>query len=82
MEHVAEEGSHLPLDHVTLRRLLVDVGLLGRDSAGWSYRVQAAGSRVSFDPALLALDVAGLVAAAEDERAARKQRHQAGAANS
>lgn len=68
-------GVHFGLDHVTLRRLLVDERYLSRDAAGSFYQLEPAGPRYSFDPSIRTLDLQALVAQARDEQARRKQRH-------
>lgn len=60
-------------DHVTLRRLLVDRGLLDRTADGSSYRVGFPPKSVAFDLAIWDLDLRGTVAA-HRERLARRPR--------
>ena len=69
-------GAHFGIDHVTLRRYLVDAGLLRRDAAGAQYALQSSAHQFSFDPEILALDLHALLSAARDERAERKRLHQ------
>ena len=61
------------IDHVTLRRLLVDSRLLGRTTSGSSYRVNPA--RAAEIAALRDVDPAGVLAAIADERDRRKRTH-------
>lgn len=68
-------GSNFGLDHVTLRRFLIDEKYLRRDPAGKAYQLNPAGSRFTYDPAVCALDLQVLVAEARQERAKRKQQH-------
>ncbi len=64
-------GENIPLDHVTLRRYLVDSGYLLRDQDGSSYSL---GSVVeyTFDPSLKDLDLVSLVEQQIKEREERK----------
>ena len=72
---ILEFGGGFGLDHVTLRRYLIDEKYLRRDPAGKAYQLGAAGPRFSFDPPIRALDLQRLVADARQERAKRKQQH-------
>lgn len=58
------------IDHVTLRRRLVDTGLLMRDAAGSTYWTLRRVSGMDIDPAKV-------LAAVREERAQRKRRHTA-----
>ena len=59
------------IDHVTVRRMLVDAGLLARDNQGSTYRVVPAKLQpVDADPAAVMAQVAS-------ERRERKQQHAA-----
>ena len=60
------------LDHVTLRRYLVDIGYLRRDEAGLRYSIDTAALASDFEAPVLALDVHATVANARAEREARK----------
>ena len=66
-------GDAVALDHVTLRRFLVDEGYLTRDSAGQSYQLTHAEWPYSYDPAITTLDLDILV---EEERQARERKKQ------
>jgi len=69
----ARFGVNFGLDHVTLRRYLIDEGYLQRDAAGTFY--QLAPSRTyTFEPALVSLDLDELIASAEREREERKKK--------
>jgi len=72
-EWVSRFGGDLGIDHVTLRRYLVDEGMLIRDEFGSSYRLAASSRFFSYDPSIRDLDLAELVARAEEEREARKR---------
>jgi hypothetical protein len=63
------------IDHVTMRRLLVDSRLLTRTKSGSSYHLDAA-SAAEID-AVRALDPAELLATIADERDRRKRQHAA-----
>jgi hypothetical protein len=58
------------IDHVTMRRMLVDARLLTREKNGASYRSNPAGGRRAE-----AIDPAQVLAQIGDERAARKRGH-------
>lgn len=78
---LADEGRFLDVDHVELRRWLVDAGWLLRDGFGREYRRVPAhelpAHNAPMGAALLAIDppawVAGVRAAAAQQRAARRQ---------
>jgi hypothetical protein len=61
------------IDHVTLRRMLVDARLLVRTSSGSTYRVNDA-RRGEID-AVRGIDVAEVLHEVREERALRKRRH-------
>ncbi len=66
-------GDNFGLDHVTLRRYLVDEKYFEREANGISYTVTAGKSTYSWDPAIAALDIEALVQEARTEREHRKQ---------
>jgi hypothetical protein len=66
-------GDAVNLDHVTLRRFLVDEGYLQRDSAGQSYQRTTEGWPYTFDPSIETLDLDAMV---EEARAARELKKQ------
>jgi hypothetical protein len=66
-------GGNFGLDHVTLRRYLVDAGYITRDVSGASYQLSDEAGAVSFDDAIRELDLAQLIKEAEEERERRKQ---------
>ena len=72
---ILEVGGKFGLDHVTLRRYLIDEKYLRRDPAGTAYRLDPAGPRFTSDPAIRSLDLQVLVAEARQERQRRKQQH-------
>lgn len=66
-------GESVGLDHVTLRRYLIDERYLERDAAGTTYRLAATGAPYTYDPSIAALDLDELVSEAERERERRKR---------
>ena len=72
---ILEFGGGFGLDHVTLRRYLIDEKYLRRDPAGKAYQLDPAGPRFSYDPAVRSLDLHMLVAEARQQRAKRKQQY-------
>jgi len=72
---VLEFGRNFKLEHVELRRFLVDSGYLTRDSEGSAYQLQPAGGSFTFDSGLRELDLVGLVADFVSQREARKRAH-------
>jgi hypothetical protein len=73
LQHWVDEfGARCGLDHVTMRRLLIDEGYLRRDAAGRRYASNSRGFRFRYDPMIRTLDLHGLIEKAEKERDARK----------
>lgn len=68
-------GGSFGLDHVTLRRFLIDEGYLGRDAAGASYELATTGLPFTFDRSIEGLDLEDLISEAKREREERKQRY-------
>ncbi len=68
-------GGTFGIDHVSLRRFLVDEGYLARDPSGAWYELQAAGRNVGFDAAIGQVDLEALVAAERERRKAKKRAH-------
>lgn len=71
----ARFGDAVDLDHVSLRRYLVDEGYLRRDTAGRSYELTTTGWPYTLDPSIGALDLEAVVAEARAARELRKQQH-------
>jgi len=72
---LSDVGSGLGIDHVTLRRYLVDEGYLARDAQGSQYQVHpAARGQVEFTAEVAGVDSAGVVRAAQEQAAERKRR--------
>jgi hypothetical protein len=64
------------MDHVSLRRMLVDTGYLTRNGDGSSYQVSQPGPRPDlFDPSIDQLDIRKEVEAAREAIARRKQEY-------
>ena len=66
-------GRMIDIDHVTLRRYLVDEGYLNRDAAGTAYSVRAEATVDLFDSAIDELDPLTLLEQAIERREQRKQ---------
>ncbi len=69
-------GGRRGLDRVTLRRALVDEGLLVRDRAGTEYRVAGNILGGRFDPAVLEIDAIECLEVEREARAMRKTRRE------
>ncbi len=73
---VIQFGRRYGLDHVTLRRYLIDEKYLVRDSAGGAYELAAAeAAPYTFDATLEQLDLAALIADAKAARELKKQQY-------
>jgi hypothetical protein len=73
-EWISEVGTGFGVDHVTLRRYLVDAGYLHRDAYGTSYQVQPNGrGEVEFEPEVGQVDPVAVVRKARQQAAARKR---------
>jgi len=70
---VATFSAEYGIDHVTMRRALVDSRLLVRDRAGELYQVDE-GKRAELEP-LRAVMPAAILKQVQEERAARKREH-------
>ncbi len=69
-------GQRYGVDHVTLRRYLIDERYLVRDSAGSAYQLAAReGMPYTFDATLQNLDLAALIAEAKAARELKKQQY-------
>lgn len=66
-------GQTMGLDHVTLRRALVDEGFIQRDPSGNHYFVNLDALPVQFDPTIRTLDLVALTTRAIEEKEQRKQ---------
>ncbi len=73
---VLQFGQRYNLDHVTLRRYLIDEKYLVRDSAGGAYQLVAEETApYTFDATLEHLDLAALIAEAKAARELKKQQY-------
>ena len=70
---ISRFGTNLTIDHVTLRRYLVDEAILQRDQFGSSYSLSPRFAFFSFDDSIRELDLDKLVAQSQEDRAARKR---------
>ena len=70
---LAEIGSMIEIDHVTLRRYLVDEGYLSRDEAGVTYRVSIENTADLFEAAINQLDPLQVVDEAREDLARKKR---------
>ena len=68
-------GDGFGLDHVTLRRHLVDAGYLLRDAAGTTYTLNADDPPVKVDPAIADLDHEAMLQKELDEREERRRKY-------
>ncbi|HEY71009.1 MAG TPA: DUF2087 domain-containing protein [Anaerolineae bacterium] len=66
-------GDGMNLDHVSLRRNLVDEGYIVRDPAGASYELVRDDLSYTFDPSIQSLDLDALI---DEEKAIREKRKQ------
>ena len=68
-------GHNFGLDHVTLRRYLIDAGYIQRDAAGTSYALATTDPTYSFDPSIWQLDLQEVINEAKEERERRKEQY-------
>jgi hypothetical protein len=68
-----EVAPAIETDHVTLRRLLVDYGLLERTADGRAYRVGFPGRPTAFDLQVYDLDLRATIAAYRDYLSTRRR---------
>jgi hypothetical protein len=71
-------GGSFGLDHVTLRRYLVDEKYLVRDPSGGTYALAASGLPYSYDQSIRELDLDELISAAKQARELKKQQYMKG----
>ncbi len=74
-EWLADIGQAIEIDHVTLRRHLVDTGYLVRDLAGRSYRVGLETIANLFEPATEEVDPVAVITEARRRREQRKRQY-------
>ena len=76
---LADIGRSIHLDHVSLRRWLVDEGYLERDSRGSTYRVAVPGQGTEFfEPDINDVDVYEAIGVGMKLKQQRKREHAAG----
>jgi hypothetical protein len=68
-------GRRFGLDHVTLRRYIIDEKYLKRDATGAAYELAAEGLPYTFDESIRTLDLAQLVDDAQQARELKKQQY-------
>ena len=68
-------GAHINLDHVSLRRFLVDEGYIRRDTAGGSYELATTDWPYTFDQSIKTLDLEGLIDEARTARELKKKQY-------
>jgi hypothetical protein len=73
---LSEVGQTVAIDHVSLRRHLVDAGYLRRDLAGAVYKVHPGAISALFEPAVDELDPARVIEKARQLRAEKKRQYQ------
>jgi hypothetical protein len=67
-------GTCLEIDHVTLRRYLIDEQYISREADGSTYQVNPTGNdAVEFEPSIAAIDPFMVIQAAKDRVAERKR---------
>ena len=73
---VIQFGKRYGLDHVTLRRYLIDERYLARDSAGTAYQLAAPEALPNtYDPSLEKIDLVALIDEAKAARELKKQQY-------
>jgi hypothetical protein len=71
----ARFGGPVNLDHVSLRRFLVDEHYIRRDTAGDAYELATTDLPYTFDRSIKTLDLEGLIDEARTARELKKQQH-------
>ena len=66
-------GQLIEIDHVTLRRYLVDEGYLARDPSGTTYRLRTEAGAALFEPAIDALDPLAVIEEARRQQEEKKR---------
>ena len=72
---LARVGRHVQIDHVSLRRHLVDEGYVVRDPAGRSYRLVDSAKTDRFDPEIESIDPHLVIDEAIRRREERKRQY-------
>ncbi|MEM7801704.1 MAG: DUF2087 domain-containing protein [Chloroflexota bacterium] len=73
---VEKYGEELSMDHVALRRALIDEKLVNRDNAGTVYVLNSAHFPIEMDGAILNLDLDQLIREELADQARRKEQYQ------
>lgn len=68
-------GGNFGLDHVTLRRYLIDDGYIQRDPAGGSYQLGTSELVFTYDDSIMGLDLEEIIRQAQLERERKKQQY-------
>ena len=68
-------GVNFGLDHITLRRYIVDDKYLQRDPSGVHYQLNSSDLPYTYDPDIKAIDLKVLIQDAIKERECRKQQY-------
>ncbi len=68
-------GYRFAVDHVDLRRMVVDLGLVKRDTAGRCYQVAGEATAALYDAGIRELDLEQVVEEARQERERKKKEH-------
>jgi hypothetical protein len=68
-------GANFGLDHVTLRRFLIDEKYIKRDDAGMSYELETTDPPYTFDQTIESVDLEELINEARREREKKKQQY-------
>jgi hypothetical protein len=74
-EWLSDNGQAIEIDHVTLRRHLVDAGYLIRDLVGMSYRVGIEAMADLFEPATDTVDAVAVIEEARRRKEQRKRQY-------
>jgi hypothetical protein len=74
-EWLSDIGQAIEIDHVTLRRHLVDAGYLIRDLVGMSYRVGIEAMADLFEPATDTVDAVAVIEEARRRKEQRKRQY-------
>lgn len=68
-------GANFGLDHVTLRRFLIDEKYIKRDAAGMSYELGTTDPPYTYDQSIESVDLEELINEARREREHKKQQY-------
>ena len=68
-------GWRFAVDHVELRRMVVDMGLVRRNASGSEYRLVEEANAALYAPAIREVDLEQVVQEARDERDRKKREY-------